>query len=44
MDNMEKFAPQYKYIVDIKTPEIFNDAEKKGLKILVYKKSSGLIS
>ena len=36
IDNMAEFAPQYCYIRDIKPPEVYLDAENKGLKVLVF--------
>ena len=39
IENMAKFAPQYCYITDIKPPEVYIDAENKGLKVLVFSKA-----
>lgn len=37
LDNMSKFAPQYKYSESISTPDVFAEAEDKGLIVLVFK-------
>lgn len=37
IDNMAEFAPNYKLVEEIKAPEVFIDAEDKGLKILCFK-------
>jgi len=37
-ENMQKFAPDYKFIEAIATPEVFKEAENKGLVVLVFRK------
>lgn len=37
IENMAEFAPAYKPVDEIKAPEVFADAEDKGLKILCFK-------
>jgi len=36
IENMAKFAPQYRYITDVKPPDVYIDVENKGLKVLVF--------
>ncbi|MCF6188986.1 MAG: class I SAM-dependent methyltransferase [Cocleimonas sp.] len=36
IDNMARLAPQYRFVTDIKPPEVYIDAENKGLKVLVF--------
>jgi len=36
---MQKYAPKYKFIKSISTPEVFKEAENKGLVVLVFSKA-----
>ncbi len=36
IDNMAEHAPKYRFTMDIKPPEVYIDAEGKGLKILIF--------
>ena len=36
-ENMQKYAPGYKFIKSISTPEVFKEAENKGLVVLVFR-------
>ncbi len=38
-ENMQKHAPEYKFIKSIPTPEVFKEAENKGLVVLVFSKT-----
>ena len=38
-ENMQKHAPEYEFIKSIPTPEVFKEAENKGLVVLVFSKA-----
>jgi 23S rRNA (cytosine1962-C5)-methyltransferase len=38
-ENMQKHAPEYQFIKSISTPEVFKEAENKGLVVLVFSKA-----
>jgi 23S rRNA (cytosine1962-C5)-methyltransferase len=37
LDNMSELAPSYQFIEEIKPPEVYIDAQGKGLKVLIFK-------
>jgi 23S rRNA (cytosine1962-C5)-methyltransferase len=37
IDNMQKLAPDYQFIEEIKPPRVYAEAQDKGLKVLIFK-------